>query len=127
MEGITFEGVVAAVGVVIAFCGLLVTITKTVDAVRSWRAPQEKRDAEQGEAIAKNKEKLRNDMARLDEHDRAIDGLCAGQTHLCAGVRALLDHELHNGNADQMKAASEAINAWLIETAAGRNRKKKGE
>lgn len=114
-------------GVVIAFCGLLVTITKTVDAVRSWRAPQEKRDAEQGAAIAKNKEKLRNDMARLDEHDRAIDGLCAGQTHLCAGVRALLDHALHNGNADQMKAASEAINAWLIETAAGRNRQKKGK
>lgn len=127
MEGLTFEGIAAAVGVVIAFCGLLVTITKTVDAVRSWRAPQEKRDAEQGAAIAKNKEKLRNDMERLDEHDRAIDGLFAGQKHLCAGVRALLDHELHNGNADQMRAASEAINDWLVDTVSGGNRKKKGE
>ena len=33
----------------------------------------------------------------------------------CAGVQALLEHELHNGNADEMQLASKEINTWLRE------------
>lgn len=123
MEGVTIEGIAAAVAVVLSVCGLIVTVTKAVDAVRSWRAPQAKRDAEQGEAIAKNREKLRNDMARLDEHERAIDALCAGQMHLCAGVQALLEHALHNGNSDQMSQAASDISRWLRAAASGVGKK----
>ena len=38
-----------------------------------------------------------------------------GQRELCFGVQALLNHELHNGNADEMARASENINKWLVE------------
>lgn len=50
---------------------------------------------------------------KLKEHDRDLDDIHAGQSALCRGVQALLDHELHNGNEDEMKAASDSIGKWL--------------
>ena len=32
---------------------------------------------------------------------------------ICAGVQALLEHELHNGNTDEMHQASSEISGWL--------------
>ena len=66
--------------------------------------------------------KLANDKARIDEHTRAIgslsnrtDGLESGQRVLCRGVLALLNHELHNGNNDEMEKAKNGIDNYLIE------------
>lgn len=66
--------------------------------------------------------KLANDKARIDEHTRVLgalsartDGLEAGQKVLCRGVLALLNHELHNGNNDEMEKAQQGINNYLIE------------
>ena len=50
---------------------------------------------------------------RVDEHDDDVSDLHAGQSAMCRGVQALLEHELHNGNEDEMKAASEGIGKWL--------------
>ena len=30
------------------------------------------------------------------------------------GLQTLLEHELHNGNADQMEKAANSLNKWLI-------------
>lgn len=48
-----------------------------------------------------------------DTHARELEDLHAGQTELCRGVQALLEHALHNGNADEMQAASASIGKWL--------------
>lgn len=48
-----------------------------------------------------------------DAHERELDDLHTGQTELCRGVQALLEHALHNGNADEMQAASASIGKWL--------------
>ena len=50
---------------------------------------------------------------RLSEHDRDLSDLHNGQSAMCRGVQALLDHELHNGNEDEMRAASDNIGKWL--------------
>lgn len=49
----------------------------------------------------------------VDAHARELVDLHAGQTELCRGVQALLEHALHNGNADEMQAASASIGKWL--------------
>ena len=66
--------------------------------------------------------KLSNDKARIDEHTRQLndltsrtDGLENGQKVLCRGVLALLNHELHNGNNDEMEKAQAGMNEYLIE------------
>ncbi len=48
-----------------------------------------------------------------DAHEHELKDLHAGQTELCRGVQALLEHALHNGNADEMQAASASIGKWL--------------
>ncbi len=58
---------------------------------------------------------LDNDKRRLDEHDRQISDIRRGQMVNCAGVQALLEHELHNGNTTEMQDASKAIDKWLRE------------
>lgn len=50
---------------------------------------------------------------RVDAHDEDLSDLHAGQSALCRGVQALLEHELHNGNDDEMRAASDSIGKWL--------------
>lgn len=50
---------------------------------------------------------------RVDAHDADLNDLHAGQSALCRGVQALLDHELHNGNESEMQAASDSIGKWL--------------
>lgn len=50
---------------------------------------------------------------RVDAHDTDVSDLHAGQSVLCMGVQALLEHEMHNGNGDDMKAASDQIGKWL--------------
>lgn len=66
--------------------------------------------------------KLGNDKAAIDTHTRQInaierrqDGADRGQKALCRGVLALLNHELHNGNTDEMEKAKTGIDDYLIE------------
>lgn len=115
MENITFDALLTAVLVVLALCGGVVTIDKAVDAVKKWRHPQMQKDAAQNAEIKKCLEKLERDNRRLDEHTESIKDLREGQRYLCLGVQALLEHELHNGNSDEMRDASQNIKAWLAE------------
>lgn len=63
--------------------------------------------------ISEIHDRLDNVERRLNSHDSDISDLHAGQSAMCRGVQALLDHELHNGNEDEMKAASDGIGKWL--------------
>jgi len=49
----------------------------------------------------------------LELHSGELRDLHQGQTELCRGVQALLEHAIHNGNTDKMEAASESIDKWL--------------
>lgn len=66
--------------------------------------------------------KLANDKVRIDEHSRAIgtlanrtEGVENGQRVLCRGVLALLNHELHNGNSEEMEKAKKGMDDYLID------------
>ena len=80
----------------------IVTVDKVIDIFKKWRSPS-----------ADTAKKLATDKARLDEHERSIDDLREGQQVLCSGILALLDHELHNGNSDQMQDARDGIMNYL--------------
>ena len=87
-----------------------------------------RKEKERGEAphvaIRGDIQTLRNDLAAdreriaalerdLATHSDELQDLHQGQTELCRGVQALLDHAIHNGNTDKMEAASESIDKWL--------------
>lgn len=123
MESMTFEALKTAVVVLVAICGVIATVGKAADVVRAVNRRKTQKDERQSADINENGKKLDKDKKRLDEHERAIDGLRCGQVHLCEGVQALLDHALHNGNSAQMQTASDKLDEWLRVAAAGKDEK----
>ena len=108
MSGITPDQLMTTVVVVLAIFAAIITIDKVIDIVKKWRAP--------GTDIMK---KLAEDKERMDHHDIAIKDSQECQKVLCAGLLALLDHELHNGNADEMQKARDNIMGYLQERKVG--------
>lgn len=102
MENVTPDSLLNAVTVLLAVFAAIVTVDKVIEIIRKWRTPST--------ATAK---KLENDKKRLDEHEESIHALQQSSRVQLAALQALLDHELHNGNADQMQKARDDINVYL--------------
>jgi len=102
MEHISPDQLMSAVVVVLAIFAAIVTVDKFIDIIRKWRTP-----------TTDTAKKLANDKQRLDEHDEAIENLRESNQVICSALLALLDHELHNGNQDQMEKARNEMMAYL--------------
>ena len=102
MNGITPTDLMTAITVLLAVLAAIITIDKAIDIFKKWRTP--------ATDIAKM---LANDKRRLDEHEEAVKDLQACNRVICNGVLALLDHELHNGNSDQMERARNDLMVYL--------------
>ena len=66
------------------------------------------------ERISKCEVKLGNDYLRFEHTERDIMNMKAGLTVICQGVLALLNHELHDGNSDEMQEALRGLNSWML-------------
>ena len=102
----------------IGICACTVTVLSALEKVQNLR---EKRNKPQREANSDIMAMLARDKHRLDVHEAAISEMQAkqrtleeGQRAVCAGVMALLEHELHNGNATEMQEASAGIHKYLL-------------
>lgn len=102
MQDISPEELLRAAYVVLAILAAIVTIDKVIDIIKKWRAPG-----------TDTEKKLANDKKRLDEHDEAISDLRDSNQVICSALLAILDHELHNGNGDQMQKARDEMMAYL--------------
>lgn len=107
-----------ALFVVLAFllgvCAVIVAIGKTLDTIRSWRRPSVTQAQQYADWFRADKERLDGHEARLQALERSMADTKDGQRAMMQGVMALLDHELHNGNADQMEKASKGISQYLM-------------
>lgn len=137
IEGITPDMLWTALIVLVGVGGLIVLGDKVMDV---WRKHQARKQIAAGpesqlaEAISKKviekmeprfadiDRKFANDKQLLETHTRQIgelnkrvDGLETGQKAQCRGILALLNHELHNGNSDEMEAAKKGMDNYLIE------------
>lgn len=102
MEHVSPDQLMSAVVVVLAIFAAIVTVDKVIDIVKKWRAP-----------TTDTAKKLATDKQRLDDHDKAIEKLQESHQAICSALLALLDHELHNGNADQMQKARDNLMEYL--------------
>ena len=99
---------------ILAVCAIIAIIGKALDVVSGWLRPAQKKSSDVQTC-------LHNDKQRLDAHDGRIGALETGlkdtqdgQRVTMQGVMALLEHELHNGNSEQMEQASRAIRTYLL-------------
>ena len=111
MEELTPSSLLTTALVVLLLMAAFVAVMQFVEAVKKAKRPSNdlKEKVEQHDAF------FTSDRCRLDSHDRELADVREGQKAMCKGVQALLEHELHNGNSDQMMKASEGINAWLLD------------
>ena len=115
MEGVTFDGMKTFVLVLLALCGALSVIWGAIKAVREMRKPKADQLSEIVARLDKHKHMFANDDRRLEEHEQAMHDLRKGLMATCYGVQVLIEHELHNGNGDTMRKASDEIGEWLRE------------
>ena len=102
MENITPDQLMNTVVVLLAIFAAIVTVDKVIDIIKKWRSPTTD--------VAK---KLDSDKKRLDEHDESIRKLQEGSKVQLTALQAMLDHEIHNGNTEQMQKARDEINRYL--------------
>ena len=102
MENLTPDRLLDALVVILAIFAAVITIDKVLDIVKKWKKPA-------GDFA----EKLNNDKTRLDAHEDQISALKEYSKVQCSALIALLDHELHNGNADQMQKARDELSKYL--------------
>lgn len=103
------EKLMAAGVVIVAALVLFILVVNAREAWRKIRAPAEddKKSLQAHQNACETRFVRGEDM--MKEHNKRIDRLEDGQCAVCEALRALLEHELHNGNADQMQEASRGL------------------
>lgn len=102
MSNISPDQLMTTAYVLLAIFAAIVTVDKVIDIFKKWRAPS-----------TDTATKLAHDKVRLDDHDAAIKDLQQSTQVICAGILALLDHELHNGNTDQIQKSRDELMHYL--------------
>ena len=132
IEGITPEALWNTILVLLGFCAIVVLVYKVIEIMRKEHERKEKKtrlaDKDLTDEIAEKvlekleprfkdiETKLDTDKNRLDNHESAIkqingsiETIKEGMQVTCDALTAILDHELHNGNSDQMQKARDDL------------------
>lgn len=108
MEALTGNNLIVTALVLVAVMEFVNLVGRTVGTFREWRKPGHDSDEDFQKRLLKCETRLEEDSLQLQDMKN-------GQKEICYGVQALLNHALHNGNSDEMKAASDNINKWLVD------------
>ena len=129
IEGITPELAWNTAYVVLAVIGIVIVLDKLNDIWIKRQDRKRRMKQEQQAPVDSLDTRLKDIEKRLDSIDdklssdkRRLDRIEAKQAStddgfraLCQSNLALLNHELHNGNGDEMEAAQKALQKYLIE------------
>ena len=99
--------------VLVSLAGLFILFVNVVDAARKLRKPQERQEHDLVSHQEACDKKFDRDKRLIEDHSTRIDSLEAGQRVICAALHELLEHELHNGNADAMRKVSVDLFTYL--------------
>lgn len=113
LQNLTWDAIIMALLVICLLCTAYTKIGGAVEMTRRFKRPREEREEGLAERQKSCEQKFRADQAALAEHGKRIDKLEEGQKVICGALHELLEHELHNGNAAAMKAASDNLFAYL--------------
>ncbi len=132
IEGITPTMLWNFVLVLLGLCAIVVLVYKVIEIMRKEHERKEQRNRLSGRDLTDEiadkvlekleprfkdiETKLDTDKNRLDNHEAAIksinssmDTIKEGMQVTCDALTAILDHELHNGNGDQMQKARDDL------------------
>lgn len=111
---ITSQQALTWLAVTLVLCNIFSTLYTARKNAKALKAEHDAPLRALEERMAKVEVKLSNDYIRFQEEERELMTMKSGLTVICQGVLALLNHELHNGNADEMQDALKGLNAWML-------------
>lgn len=121
MDAFTVDGIYKALLVVLAICGAITTVGKAAETINSLRKPSKDAQAATEAVLQEYRKRFENDTKRFERGEERMDRIEAdlddfhqGQYHTCMCLKALLGHELHNGNAEEMVEAATNMDKWLV-------------
>ena len=112
-EYLTMGGFMEAALVILAICWAWNLVYTGITNARKERKHAEEPILRVKDEVSQLKGRLEEVERRITSHEQTMVDLKNGQNVLCHGIQALLEHEMHNGNGDEMIAASTAISEWL--------------
>ena len=115
---------------------IVVCIEKIPDIVWKWKDRKRKAGERTSDAVADEvsekimdkleprfdeiDDKLKSDKLRLDSHDYALNAIHRSQhdisdgfSVICYAIISILNHEIHNGNKDEMEGALTKLHEYL--------------
>ncbi len=135
IEGITPEMLWNFVLVVLGLCAIVVLVYKVIEIARKEHERKIRNQQLAGTDLtdeiankvlekleprfAEIDRKLTSDKDRLDNHETSLKSIQKSNAIVrdglrvsCEALTAVLDHELHNGNGDQMQRARDALQTY---------------
>ncbi len=109
MENLTPDQLSTTVYVLLALFATIITVDKVIDIIKKWRTPS----TDTAKKLAIDKERLDEHQKEFVRQQKEIDLLKENGRVQSAALMALLDHELHNGNAEQMQSARDDLMHYL--------------
>lgn len=86
--------------------------------IKMWKdlfsKPKQDEDGQYEEHCRSSEKRFKRIEDTNAENSAYIDDLREGQKVLCVACMAMLNHDLHNGNSDEMKKALGHLNSYLI-------------
>lgn len=95
-----------AIGVLLLLLGVYSSVMSAIKTMREENARKAQPVNDLTTLVRKHAEMLASDKRRIERLEADAQDMRNGQRATIKGIQALLDHELHNGNADQMQSAS---------------------
>lgn len=135
IEGITPSMLWNFILVLLGICAIVVLVYKVIEIVRKEHERKEQKNRLSGRDLTDEiadkvlskleprfndiESKLDTDKSRLDNHEASIrslngsiDSIKEGMQVTADALTAILDHELHNGNTDQMQKARDELQKY---------------
>lgn len=113
MGDFSADSVYNALLVLLAICGAITTIGKALEVVNSWRKPGKAAKEATEETLQAFEKRFEKGERRMGRIEADLDDFHDGQFHMCMCIKALIGHELHNGNTQEMLDASSNMDKWL--------------
>lgn len=109
-----YDALAVAVAVILVLCGVIITVGKTVDVVRSWKKPRQQEDAAMRAKQKECERRFKDDLERIDNLEKAMLSQKETDRVVLTALRAILSHEINGNSIDRMKAANDEIDTMLI-------------
>lgn len=115
MDEMTWRMFITAVAVIVLVIELYNKYSTARKNAREQKEQREKPISAIEDRMTMAERRISTLESRQVDNIKQIADVKEGQMALCAGVKALLEHELHNGNTDEMESCSKRLDAWLLD------------